>query len=479
MFVVKLRRALLLFLGATLVGIYGSTAASAGPASTASAPSISSVSALRGATAGGTRVTITGQRLLHATAVLFGSSRGSAIHVSSSTSLQVTSPAHAAGSVWLRVVTPSGRSVLVSRGRFSYIAPPVVTSVSPPSGWSTGGSRVVVRGANFLDVTGVSFSGVAGRTLAVAYSGALTVTAPAHAVGAAYIRVTTRYGTSLVTAADRFSFVDPKHVQSFQYEGTTDPNQSLTATWRSTRAKAPWVVTLHGGSWIHGSQAYTAWAASVFYAHGWQAFNLSYSIGDKVPYSQQVTDLLAARKWIAAHAAQFGIDPNRGTAYGFSAGGHLAAVLGLSGGFRTVVSVSGVLEPQRVAADGVRVAAAAAPANPAPNPEYNLYTRERDMMGCEYAGVSGSDGCAQRWRDFTPEYAIGRSRPMPAFYIVQGAQDPVVPPASALDFGGILRAHGVTDSVVMMAGFGHDDRELFGSPTKIITMLRWDLAHSS
>lgn len=184
--------------------------------------------------------------------------------------------------------------------------------------------------------------------------------------------------------------------RSFAYAGTTDPLQSLTATWATGRRHAPWVLTIHGGSWIGGSQAGVTDAVRLFYPRGWQVFNMSYRLGaDRltgrpVTWAQQWADVVSARNWIRAHAAAFGIDPSRGTAYGTSAGGHMAAMIGLTGGFAAVVTVAGVLQPQRLAID----AAGLNPAEP-PTPEMiYLASRERAMMGCAYVADSSPCGRA-------------------------------------------------------------------------------------
>lgn len=91
-------------------------------ASASTTPEVLSVYPHSGTTHGGTRVTITGARFAHVTAVLFGSTRGTAIHVVSSTRLLVTAPAHSPGQVNLRVQTSAGRSAIVTSDRFTYIA---------------------------------------------------------------------------------------------------------------------------------------------------------------------------------------------------------------------------------------------------------------------------------------------------------------------------------------------------------------------
>ncbi|MDB5172175.1 MAG: hypothetical protein JWN51_948 [Phycisphaerales bacterium] len=84
---------------------------------------------------------------------------------------------------------------------------PVVTALDRSSG--PPGSVVTVSGVNFMGVAGqlqVSFGGVAGTNVTVLSDNTLTVTAPAHAMGAVDVTVTTPYGTSATSPADRFTF---------------------------------------------------------------------------------------------------------------------------------------------------------------------------------------------------------------------------------------------------------------------------------
>ncbi len=116
-------------------------------------PSVTAISAHSGRIAGGTRVTVTGRDFRGVRKVTFGSAVGTSLHVTSSTSLSVTAPAHAAGVVPVRVTTTVGLSALTSADNFNYVAPPTVTAVTPTSGTTAGGTQVRVTGSNFLAVT--------------------------------------------------------------------------------------------------------------------------------------------------------------------------------------------------------------------------------------------------------------------------------------------------------------------------------------
>jgi subtilisin family serine protease len=75
------------------------------------------------------------------------------------------------------------------------LAPPVVSSVSPPVGPAGGGTTVTLTGSAFTGASSVTFGGVAGTALSVRSATSLTVVTPAHAGGPEDVVVTTPKGS--------------------------------------------------------------------------------------------------------------------------------------------------------------------------------------------------------------------------------------------------------------------------------------------
>ena len=102
-----------------------------------------------------------------------------------------------------------------------------------------------------------------------------------------------------------------------------------------TQVKRPALVWIHGGAWVAGDAAVFWPHARYFAARGAVAFSLNYRLtkigGPQIAAS--MADCKSAMRYIRAHAAELGIDPNRIAVLGDSAGGHLAAALGTLGGF--------------------------------------------------------------------------------------------------------------------------------------------------
>jgi acetyl esterase/lipase len=104
-------------------------------------------------------------------------------------------------------------------------------------------------------------------------------------------------------------------------------------------ALVPSVVFLHGGGWQLGSRhsagpAYAEWSPSPFERlaqAGIAVASVDYRLTGEAQWPAQLYDAKAAVRWLRARADEIGIDPTRIAAWGESAGGHLAELLGLTG----------------------------------------------------------------------------------------------------------------------------------------------------
>jgi hypothetical protein len=93
-------------------------------------PSVSAVAPAAGPVSGGAAVTITGSGLGGASGVSFGSTAATTFKVVSSTQISAVAPAHAAGTVDVRVTTSGGASSSGSGDRFTYVA---ARDTTPPT----------------------------------------------------------------------------------------------------------------------------------------------------------------------------------------------------------------------------------------------------------------------------------------------------------------------------------------------------------
>ncbi len=194
------------------------------------APSITAVSPASGDIAGGTVVTITGTGFTGTTSVTFGGVAAT-ITNTTATTLTVTSPAHAAGTVDVAVTTPLGTSANTAADDFAYTAGPTVTSLAPASGTIAGGTTVVITGTGFTGATGVTFGGTTGTGTIVNSATQITTTSPAHAAGTVDVLVTTPGGTSPNTSADNFTYGSGPNITLLSpSQGPTGGGTAVTIT---------------------------------------------------------------------------------------------------------------------------------------------------------------------------------------------------------------------------------------------------------
>ena len=116
--------------------------------------------------------------------------------------------------------------------------------------------------------------------------------------------------------------------------------KGLDAVEGPTRGGRPAVVHLHGGGWRTGERSSLGPVVDGFglgpieqlVSAGFVVASVDYRLTDVATFPAQLLDANAAVRWLRSHAAEYGVDPRRIYAWGDSAGGHLACLLGLTAG---------------------------------------------------------------------------------------------------------------------------------------------------
>jgi len=94
-------------------------------------------------------------------------------------------------------------------------------------------------------------------------------------------------------------------------------------------ASTPLIVWIHGGAFRMGSKEDEV--PLEYLSAGCAIASLNYRLSQHALFPAQIEDCKAAVRWLRAHAGQYNLDGNRFAAWGPSAGGHLAAMLGTAG----------------------------------------------------------------------------------------------------------------------------------------------------
>ncbi len=100
---------------------------------------------------------------------------------------------------------------------------------------------------------------------------------------------------------------------------------------RVRREGCPTLLQIHGGAWILGSKNEQGIPLMLALAsHGWVCVAANYRLSPRATFPDHLIDVKRALAWIRAHGAEYGADPDFLVVTGGSAGGHLAALVGLT-----------------------------------------------------------------------------------------------------------------------------------------------------
>ena len=101
--------------------------------------------------------------------------------------------------------------------------------------------------------------------------------------------------------------------------------------YRPTDAEdRPLIVWVHGGAWRRGSRSNMPLTTLV--EAGYSVASVDYRLSPVAPFPAQVHDVKAAIRYLRANAAALRINAKRIAVAGSSAGGHLAALVGVTNG---------------------------------------------------------------------------------------------------------------------------------------------------
>jgi acetyl esterase/lipase len=225
----------------------------------------------------------------------------------------------------------------------------------------------------------------------------------------------------------------------------------------------PLIVHIHGGGWRAGSKFPCPVAGMVL--KGYAVASVEYRFSQKAIFPAQIQDCQAAIRWLRAHAGQYHLDPARVGVIGGSAGGHLSALVGTSGGKAAFAPIGGHADQSdRVQAvcdifgpaDFSTVVQQAAEDKNAKNIfEFNT---PKDP----YSGLIGTKLDDKPKADaVSPVHYV--SKDSPPFLILHGTHDTLVPYAQSQQFLAALKAQGVEAWLQTLPGSGHGG-PAFGRP---------------
>jgi acetyl esterase/lipase len=94
-----------------------------------------------------------------------------------------------------------------------------------------------------------------------------------------------------------------------------------------SEGRLPAIVMIHGGAWMAGDKSYDAVHARKFAAAGYVVMVINYRLAPAHKYPAQIDDCFEAIRWLVSRAEEYRVDGDRIGVWGYSAGGHLAALV--------------------------------------------------------------------------------------------------------------------------------------------------------
>ena len=211
----------------------------------------------------------------------------------------------------------------------------------------------------------------------------------------------------------------------------------------------PVVVWIHGGSWVSGVRdIFPGHPALRLRDRGYAVATIDYRLVPEGFFPAQSHDCKAALRWLRANADRYGLDRNRIAAWGASAGGHLAALLGTGGGLAALEDLS-----QGHPGESSRVQAVVDWFGPA---DYRLADAQQQLtaallLGCPIAL------CPDKAALASPVSHVDGADP--PFLIQHGTADRVVPIDHSEALHGELLAAAVRSTFTRLDGAGHATAE--------------------
>ena len=94
--------------------------------------------------------------------------------------------------------------------------------------------------------------------------------------------------------------------------------------------RLPVVVFIHGGGWRNGDKDQSLWQCFRYASDGFIGITLSYRLINEAPFPQCIEDVKTAIRYIKSLSDEYPIDTDNMGVWGYSAGAHLALMVGLS-----------------------------------------------------------------------------------------------------------------------------------------------------
>lgn len=285
--------------------------------------------------------------------------------------------------------------------------------------------------------------------------------------------------TSYAQIATRVQNIFPQGTVVYgniNYAGDTSPHHLLDIYLpANAKPNIPVIIWVHGGAWMvndkYADMSYMKNTIKMFIDSGYALASIDYRYSTQAPFPAQVQDCNQAVVFLYRNAEKYKLDKHRFALMGFSAGGHLASLMAMSNNSNmpafyhdgnkphfTIKALIDFYGPQ----DFVSMATALGD-GPAPNPN-------------PIALLLGATPLERPDLAKTASPLTYLDRNDPPVFIVQGGNDPSVPPSQAVLLNGWLNLYNIPHQLTIVPGAPHFG-EMFDAETIRTNLLAFLRAH--
>lgn len=229
-------------------------------------------------------------------------------------------------------------------------------------------------------------------------------------------------------------------------------HRPLRLDLRVPAGDGPWplVVWVHGGGWRTGDRRLLPGTIAPLrffervQRRGYAVASVDYRLSAEARFPAQLHDVKAAIRWLRAHAAPLGLDAGRFALWGESAGGHLAALAGLTAGDAALegdVGLTGVSSAAHAVVDWYGVSDILA-----------MGGRSPDSPTAQLLGAPPAEVRDLATQASPTEHAHGDA---PPFLCMHGTDDKVVPYSQSEHLAALLHAYGARCDLYPVRGADH------------------------
>ncbi|HEY6793714.1 MAG TPA: alpha/beta hydrolase fold domain-containing protein, partial [Kineosporiaceae bacterium] len=237
-----------------------------------------------------------------------------------------------------------------------------------------------------------------------------------------------------------------------------------------TGAAVPLVIDIHGGAFSSGDKADSGvlFNLQALLAQGYAVASVNYRLSGEAPFPAGVQDVKAAVRYLRAHAAEYGLDPTRFAAWGTSAGGYLAAMIGATGG-----QTNAVLDDAALGNSGLSSTVQAVVSMYGPSDFTTIDAQLKQACGANASRDSGGTSPESQWLgapvssspnargSVIPAWVVSApAGSLPPFLLAHGDADCTVPVGQSTELADALRRARTTVQLQVVPGAEHSDQAI-------------------